>query len=101
MDSLSGKQETSPRALQHLSNAYRCINQSLQTDRIPSDPTLASVVSMAIHEDLRGRPGKGKIHMDALQQMVEIRGGIAQLSANRVLCLKLCRSAVLVSSIYH
>ena len=91
MDSLLGKQETSPRALQHLSNAYRCINRNLQTQGMPSDSTIASVVSMAIHEDLRGQPGRSKVHMDALQQMVKIRGGITQFRASRVLCLKLCR----------
>jgi hypothetical protein len=37
--------------------------------------------------------------MNALQRMVEIRGGIGQLSANRVLCLKLCKSVVSISSI--
>lgn len=29
--------------------------------------------------------------MNALQRMVEIRGGITQFRANRALCMKLCR----------
>jgi hypothetical protein len=91
VDSLLGKRETSPLALQHLSNTYRCIKRNLQTHRIPSDSTIASVVSMAIHEDLRGHPDRSKVHIDALQRMVEIRGGIAQFRSNRALCMKLCR----------
>lgn len=32
--------------------------------------------------------------MDALQRMVEIRGGIAQFTVNRVLCLKICKADI-------
>ncbi len=91
VDSLLGRQETSLKTLQHLSKAYRCINQNLQKFETPSDLTIAAVMSMAIHEDLRGQPGRSKVHVDALQRMVELRGGIAQFGANRVLLQKICR----------
>lgn len=91
LDTRLGKQESSPRTLSHLSNAYRCISQNLKDHDTPSDPTLASVVSMAIHEDLRGHPARGKIHIDALQQLIDIRGGVDQLGINLVLLHKMCR----------
>ena len=90
-DSLSGRHETSPRALQHLSNTYRCIKQNLERDGTPSDSTIAAVMSMAIHDDIRGQPARSKVHVDALHQMVELRGGINQFRDNRLLLQKFCR----------
>jgi hypothetical protein len=86
-----GKMESSPRTLLHLSNVYRCISQNIQDHETPSDPTLAAVVSMAIHEDLRGHPARGKIHIDALERLIDLRGGIAQLRINSVVLHKMCR----------
>jgi len=83
--------DASPRVLHHLTNAYRCIQRNLQTQTIPSDETVASIMSIAIHEDLKGHPERSKIHMDALWQIVQIRGGISKLRNNRALCTKVCR----------
>lgn len=94
VDAHLGKKDASVRTLYHLSNAYRCISQNLQKGGTPSDPTLAAVVSMAIHEDLKGQPARGKVHMDALQQMVELRGGVAQLRITTVLLHKMCRADI-------
>jgi hypothetical protein len=91
MDSLLGRHETSTRALRHLSNSYRCIKQNLESNGTPSDSTVAAVMCMAIHEDLRGHPCRSKVHVDALQRIVELRGGIAQFAGNRVLVQKICR----------
>jgi hypothetical protein len=91
MDSIMGKQETSPRAIQHLYNTYRCIRQNIQKNEMPSDPTIAAVMSMAIHEDLRGHPDRSKIHVDALFRLIELRGGLDELEARQVLVQKICR----------
>ena len=91
VDWLVGRQETSVRALQHLSNTYRCIRRNLQQEGIPADSTIAAVMSMAIHEDLRGQPGRSKVHIDALERLVQLRGGITQFGANRLLLQKICR----------
>jgi hypothetical protein len=90
LDSLLGNQETS-QTIQHLNNAYRCIRQNIQKNVTPSDPTIAAVMSMAIHEDLRGHPHRSKIHVDALCRLVELRGGLDQLEAKLVLVQKICR----------
>jgi hypothetical protein len=90
-DSLLGKTEASPRALMHLSHTYRCIKQNLDKDGIPSDSTMAAVMSMAIHDVLRDQTGRSKVHVDALHRMVELRGGIAQFRDNKLLLQKICR----------
>ena len=88
---MSSTWEASPKVLYHLSNAYRCIKRNLQTQKVPSDETVASIMSIAIHEDLKGQPERSKVHMDALWQIVHIRGGIRQLRNNPALCCKVCR----------
>jgi hypothetical protein len=90
-ENLLDKHETSPQALYHLSATYRCISQRLQRNVAPSDMTIAAVVSMAIHEDLKGQPARSKVHIDGLQQLVELRGGIDCFGANCVLLHKMCR----------
>lgn len=91
INSLQGREKLSPRALQHLSKTYQCVSQNLQRRGIPSDGTIAAVMSMAIHEDLTGQPQRGKVHLDALERMVKLRGGIAQFEATRILLQKICR----------
>lgn len=91
VDALCGRQETSPRALQHLSMTYRSIVGNLQSQAIPSNGTTSAVVSMAIHEDLRGHPERSKVHMEALARIVELWGGVDQFQFNKLLLLKLCR----------
>ena len=90
-DSLLGRHQTSQRALWHLSNTYRCIRQNLEKHRTPSDSTVAAVMSMAIHEDLVGHPGRSKVHLEALQHIVELCGGITDLTDNQLLRQKICR----------
>jgi hypothetical protein len=90
-DSLLGRHQTSPRALWHLSNTYRCIKQNLEKHSMPSDSTVAAVMSMAIHEDLIGHPGRSKVHVEALQHIVELRGGITHFTDNQLLVQKICR----------
>lgn len=90
-DALLGRHQTSPRALWHLSNTYRCIKQNLEKNSPPSDSTVAAVMSMAIHEDLIGHPGRSKVHVDALQHIVELRGGITHFTDNQLLLQKIYR----------
>lgn len=90
-DSLLGRYQTSQRALWHLSNTYRCIKQNLEKHGTPSDSTVAAVMSMAIHEDLIGHPGRSRVHVEALQHIVELRGGITHFTDNQLLLQKICR----------
>jgi len=92
LESLKGKQEISPQALYHFSGAYRGIREGLQHfGGSPSDTIIAAALSMAIHEDLNGQLDRGTLHLDAVQRMIELRGGIDQLEHNPILLHKICR----------
>lgn len=54
-------------------------------------------MAMAMHEDLRGHPARSRIHVDALERMVELRGGLLELGKHRPLVQKICRYVTLVS----
>jgi hypothetical protein len=89
-DSFIGKQDTSPRALRYLSSTYRSIAQNIENGGVPSDSTIAAVMSMALHEDFRRQPSRSRVHIDALQRLIELRGGVKALEAV-VLLQKVCR----------
>lgn len=91
LDVRLGREETSPRALHNLSNTYRCLGQSLQKYGTSAISVVATVMNLALHEDFRGQPSRSAVHIDALQQMVDSHGGIAQFQAPQELLHKICR----------
>jgi hypothetical protein len=92
LDAMLGiRQKDSKEVLKHLGNTYRCINRNIQQKEIPSDSTVATVMSMAIHEDLLGQQKRNKVHMDALCRMVNLRGGLVEFEGNKFLSQKICR----------
>ena len=88
-DTSLGTQETSQRSLSYLSKTYRCIAQNIQNGGA-TNSTVAAVMSMALHEDFRGHPDRSKIHIDALERLIELRGGVDALKAVG-LVQKVCR----------
>ena len=48
-------------------------------------------MSMAVHGQLFGRYEKSKVHLDALERMVELRGGLEHFEGTLALLHKLCR----------
>jgi hypothetical protein len=88
----SGIIRRSPEALQYLAMTYRCINRDLEKEGTPSDPTMAVVVSLAVHENLLAHFGVSGVHLRALDRMLKIRGGIEGFSSNWVLWHKICRA---------
>ncbi|KAK5166292.1 uncharacterized protein LTR77_008553 [Saxophila tyrrhenica] len=94
IDGLLGKPLRSPQALRHLADTYKCINQDLRGQGTPSDATFAVVVSLAVHENLTNQFGVSKVHLKALQLMLEMRGGIKAFSSNWVIWHKICRADI-------
>ena len=86
-----GHQNSSKEMLRHLANTYRCVNRNLTNSEIPSDSTVATVMSMAIHEELLGQTRRGRVHMDALLKMVTMRGGLESFEEFPLLLEKICR----------
>lgn len=64
----------------HLSKAFRLINERLSTNNAISDTTLAAVLMMAQYERQLGQHSESLVHMKGLRRMVELRGGIRQLT---------------------
>ncbi|KAF3937522.1 hypothetical protein ABW19_dt0208379 [Dactylella cylindrospora] len=93
-DWLAGLQDDSPRTLRHLANTYRSINHNLQSEEVPSDATLAAVMSIAMHSNLLRASGIARIHVDALQRMVELRGGLEASRIHPILLQKICRTDI-------
>ncbi|WPH04598.1 Hypothetical protein R9X50_00749000 [Acrodontium crateriforme] len=93
-DDMTGLAEASPKTLQHFSDAYRSINQNLQQTRIPADSTVTVVTALTIHEDLRRENFASRIHLDALEKMVKMRGGIDAFDNNQFLLNKICRADI-------
>lgn len=67
------------------------MNKDLRDHDVPSDPDMAVVVSLAVHENLYAQFGVSKVHLMALRRMLEMRGGMEDFSANWVLWHKICR----------
>jgi len=88
---LIGSNQVSPRMLRYLSNTYRCINNNLEKGKTPSNATVAAVMSICMHHQLLGETGASKIHLDALDHMVGLRGGIEEFSMHLTLLHKICR----------
>ncbi|KAK6331200.1 hypothetical protein TWF696_003265 [Orbilia brochopaga] len=93
-DYVAGLFEDSPNTLRHLGNSYRCINENLTREGTPSNATIASVMSVAMHHNIRRAPGAAKVHLDALELMVEMRGGVDMFTFHRMLLQKLCRTDI-------
>ncbi|KAI1343676.1 hypothetical protein F5Y15DRAFT_173984 [Xylariaceae sp. FL0016] len=86
-------EEESMEALRHLNCSLRMINQRLSSMNAPSDPTLAAVLAVAQHERIKGSYQQALVHMNGLQQMIELRGGIVQLvSRSPVIAQKALRA---------
>ena len=90
-DTMSDRSQPSLRALRYLTTTYRCINQDLQEVHTPSDPMIAVVMSLLVHENLTYNFGTPKMHLDALERMIELRGGIDHLTKDWLLLHKICR----------
>ncbi|KAF3904478.1 hypothetical protein AA313_de0202647 [Arthrobotrys entomopaga] len=90
--SMGPQSKESTRTLKHLGQTYHCVNRNLREEAIPSNATVAVVMSITMHNNLLRAPGGAEPHLNALQRMVEMRGGINQFAApSRMLLHKICR----------
>lgn len=69
-------------ATRHLLQTLRMVNERLSENQAVSDTTLAVVVVMAQHARLQGQYHQGLVHLEGLQRMIELRGGVSQLTKN-------------------
>lgn len=70
-------------AMRHLSHAFRMVNERLANGSTISDGTMAVVIMMSKYEPLRGKHRLGLLHLEGLQRMVDMRGGISKLAGEK------------------
>ena len=87
----SVRQEASPQELRHAVTAYHLVNVRLSGDLALSDETIAVVVALTIYERLQKKYHNSMLHFQGLSRMVELRGGISQLTHNPGIVQKLHR----------
>lgn len=85
-----GHSSASKAAVYHLSQAVKLVNQQLRTPKAISNSSLAVVNHLVGQELLQGGQPIAEMHLEGLQKMVELRGGLSQLVDN-VLILKICK----------
>ncbi|RVD87093.1 uncharacterized protein DFL_005338 [Arthrobotrys flagrans] len=88
-----GSQGESIKVIGYLENTYRCINEKLKKEGTPDDATVAVVMSITMHNNLLSAPGGAEVHLNALQKMVELRGGLSSFPA-MLLLHKICRTDI-------
>ncbi|KAM0425183.1 hypothetical protein ACHAPT_009500 [Fusarium lateritium] len=82
-------------ATRHFSQTLRLINPKLMQPTPPQDSTIAIIISLAIHSKLIRDPPKCSMHLDGLQRLVDLRGGLSQIrESNRALLHKICRTDI-------
>ncbi|CZT14338.1 uncharacterized protein RCC_00315 [Ramularia collo-cygni] len=87
----SSNGESSPKALNHISRNFDLIQRRIDGDDALSDSTLAIVVSLFHQEQIRKQYAAARVHMNGLQRMVKLRGGISKLESSPYLLLKTCK----------
>jgi hypothetical protein len=80
---IPAKEDDPMLAVQHLNKTFSLTNQRLSSTDAVSDASMAVVVMMAQYERQRERYIKGLAHIDGLQLMVEMRGGISPLANDK------------------
>lgn len=77
------KDKDSIEAIGHLQKTYRLINEALTGNEAASDKTMATIVVMSQFDRLQGQYRQGVIHLDGLQRMIEMRGGLSWLTREK------------------
>ncbi|RDW63418.1 hypothetical protein BP6252_10963 [Coleophoma cylindrospora] len=90
---LSSGHREAPKAVQHLNESIRIVNERLQSPSlVVEDSTIAVIATIAYIEKVAGNFQNWDIHMRGLKRMVQLRGGLKNFQSNRILYNKIQRS---------
>ncbi|KAI1080603.1 hypothetical protein F5B20DRAFT_104512 [Whalleya microplaca] len=82
----------SSKTLYHISKAYALVNLKLSGPESISDSAIAAVITLAIYQQIHHQHATGLIHLNGLNRMIQLRGGMARMMIeNRSLALKALR----------
>ncbi|TVY48307.1 hypothetical protein LOCC1_G001955 [Lachnellula occidentalis] len=83
LNKLVMKQEDPTEAIHHQSRTLRLINERLSGQDAVSDTNIAVVVALTQYDRLRGNYYNSLAHIQGLQRMIELRGGISKLAHSK------------------
>ncbi|KAL7908079.1 hypothetical protein GGI35DRAFT_486222 [Trichoderma velutinum] len=88
---------SSPKALYHLSQTFNYVTSLLAGPDALSDSTIMIVVTLISQELIRKGDGALRVHLDGLQKMIQLRGGLPKLEGSTALLLKLCKVDIMLA----
>ncbi|KAF7155892.1 hypothetical protein CNMCM5623_008772 [Aspergillus felis] len=92
LNNLVTKQEGILQAMSHISHTFRLINQRLSSQEAINDTIMAVIVSMAQYERHQNQYQRGFVHVQGLRRMVQLQGGVLQVSkSHHILVQKMLR----------
>lgn len=83
--------ENSPKVCSSLSRTFQLMNKKLSGKDALSDMTIGLTALLTVHETLRGDLNSTKIHLDGLERMITLRGGIETFRSSPSMLAKFAR----------
>jgi hypothetical protein len=74
-------QDTSAAQIRHLCLALRLVNARLSGKDAVTNETLFVVLVLGLYERYQGEFDRGLVHLDGVQRMLDMRGGIRKFAA--------------------
>lgn len=88
---------SSPKALFHLSETFNYVTRLLAGPDALSDAAIMIVVTLVSQELIRKGYGNLRVHLDGLQKMIQLRGGLPKLEGSIALMMKLCKVDIMLA----
>ncbi|KAK2616451.1 hypothetical protein QQS21_000693 [Conoideocrella luteorostrata] len=94
-----GNGHSSPKALYNQSHMFHAVNERLQGENAISNSTIAIVLSLIHHEQIKNEQSSAAVHNRGLEMLIRLRGGLHKLEAdgNILLIMKVCKTDILFS----
>jgi hypothetical protein len=67
-------------AIHHLCCTFRMVNEQLSKPEIVPVPTIATVMMLAQYERHQSHNYQGLVHMNGLQRLINLRGGLLEIN---------------------
>jgi hypothetical protein len=79
----TGAQDNLSARTRHLCLALRLVNTRLSGTTAVSDETVIVVLVLGMYERQQGEYHRGRVHLDGLHRMVQMRGGVGEFAKVR------------------
>ncbi|OKL61371.1 hypothetical protein UA08_03704 [Talaromyces atroroseus] len=79
ISSHTANRDDSREAIHHLCHTFRMVNEQLSENGVVSVSTIATVMMLAQYERHQSQHYEGLVHMNGLQRLINLRGGILEI----------------------